>query len=669
MLKRLKDLFKPADARPAVYTIGNEPFYWRSSGRPEDLIQKVKNWVYVCIDRNAAACAQTPLRLYQTKKQNKYKSRPADRNAVQRIVSKVYLDAVSDIEELVEHPLLDILKRPNPVNNLYELLNITVSYLEAIGNAFWYLEIENNQVLNIWPLLSQFVSIRKIDNEIYYKYQHGGKQMEFTAEQIIHFKYPSLTDPYLGTSPLQACEQAADLYDFMNRSEISLMKNGGIPDAVIQFPPDAFISEEEERRILTKYKQFQGPDRRGKLSILTGGAEIKPVGFAPKDMNYLQGRKSAVEEICGVFGVPLSFVKIQEISRANAWASLDLWAQQVIRPKLVVLENKLNERLVPLFDDSLLLMFDNPRPPDEEFRLRQIETRLRVNYTSINEERAIDGFPPVEWGETPVNPLSQTIQAETPTAEETSEKSYRPAEPPQYKENAILITHLVLFYKEMISEIGRKLKKLEEKAVVNDVISTVFDNKHWTKRLEETLSPFLRGIMINRMIEEMSKIKPDGVINASSPEVRRALEKRKGKIATLVSNSERKIRKLIEQGINEGMGAAKIADLIKDNFNTLADAERVARSETIWAHNEGIEQAWKQSGVVAYKVWDSSGDDRSCPFCRSMHGKKVSLDSDFIQKGDTLTVKDTDIELDYENIAHPPLHPNCRCAIVPVIKE
>jgi len=50
-----------------------------------------------------------------------------------------------------------------------------------------------------------------------------------------------------------------------------------------------------------------------------------------------------------------------------------------------------------------------------------------------------------------------------------------------------------------------------------------------------------------------------------------------------------------------------------------------------------------------------------------MNGKVVSLDSNFFEHGETYLGKDGGvIKFNLENIPTPPLHPNCRCTIVPI---
>ncbi len=84
-------------------------------------------------------------------------------------------------------------------------------------------------------------------------------------------------------------------------------------------------------------------------------------------------------------------------------------------------------------------------------------------------------------------------------------------------------------------------------------------------------------------------------------------------------------------------------------------AERLARTEVINAYNfhahNGLD-AWAREDEGALKRWDAALDYRLCEFCRRLHGQVVRVDRAFAG-----------------GIMHPPLHPNCRCAVVAWHKE
>ena len=100
--------------------------------------------------------------------------------------------------------------------------------------------------------------------------------------------------------------------------------------------------------------------------------------------------------------------------------------------------------------------------------------------------------------------------------------------------------------------------------------------------------------------------------------------------------------------------------------------EMIARTETIRASNAGTEALYGAWGVQ-YKEWLTAIDDRRCLWCAEMHGKVIGTGDKWFSKGDTFTVGEGEnarvLSLGFEDITHPPLHPNCRCTLIPVLPE
>ncbi|MBB1557450.1 MAG: hypothetical protein HG439_003110 [candidate division SR1 bacterium] len=52
-----------------------------------------------------------------------------------------------------------------------------------------------------------------------------------------------------------------------------------------------------------------------------------------------------------------------------------------------------------------------------------------------------------------------------------------------------------------------------------------------------------------------------------------------------------------------------------------------------------------------------------------MHGKKIGLQEEFFKQGSIMSDNNGGrLRLDYENVIGSPLHPNCRCDMIPLIE-
>jgi SPP1 gp7 family putative phage head morphogenesis protein len=108
----------------------------------------------------------------------------------------------------------------------------------------------------------------------------------------------------------------------------------------------------------------------------------------------------------------------------------------------------------------------------------------------------------------------------------------------------------------------------------------------------------------------------------------------------------------IESAEDEGWSNDKLASVLADNYAFSDErAEAIARTETAFADVAGNLNAWKASGQVSQKQWIVG--DGCCDECQDLDGVTVDLDDDFPDDGGD----------------GPPLHPNCRCDVVPVLTE
>ena len=82
-------------------------------------------------------------------------------------------------------------------------------------------------------------------------------------------------------------------------------------------------------------------------------------------------------------------------------------------------------------------------------------------------------------------------------------------------------------------------------------------------------------------------------------------------------------------------------------------AERIVRTETINAMNAGHQAALEGAAEVLprlKKQWDATEDARTCPTCNALDGKIVEVNGTFSSHG--------------QIVAHPPVHPRCRCRVL-----
>ena len=140
------------------------------------------------------------------------------------------------------------------------------------------------------------------------------------------------------------------------------------------------------------------------------------------------------------------------------------------------------------------------------------------------------------------------------------------------------------------------------------------------------------------------------------------------------------VRALLRNGLDEGLDNAQLAKTVQDwaagepddERTTQWRALRVARTEAMRGHQTAQLDAWTETGLVTGKQWILAPD--ACEFCEAAaaaYGNgSHAMDEPFFAKGSALEGADGGVfKLDYEDIYAPPLHPNCRCDLLPVLVD
>ena len=357
------------------------PAAW--SEDPAEQVRHHKHWVYAAVQAIAFHIAGARLALYARKR--------------------------SGVEEVTDHPFLDLMNRVNPFHTRFWLWAQTMTFLELTGNAYWHIAHNRLDVpAEIWLAHSQYMRVIPDRHEFIrgYVYARGGEEIQFRRDEIVHLKYPNPMNPYYGRGPLQAAAEAVDAHEFMKRAEWNGFRNGVFPSLALE--SDQELSEETIERLRTMLEQkYASPERAGRPLILERGLHAKPISLTPREMDFLRSERMTRDEILGIFRVPAAVVGLSEdVNRSVADAMDLMFAKYCIAPKLQLIEDQLNQDLLPRFDARLFCRFEGVIPEDREQRRADMEANLRHGVTTVNEERRRLGREPVPWGDRPYPPVA-----------------------------------------------------------------------------------------------------------------------------------------------------------------------------------------------------------------------------------------------------------------------
>ena len=219
--------------------------------------------------------------------------------------------------ELNQHPLLDLLARPNPRQDGASLLEAISSHLLLAGNA--YIEavgIAGEAAANVRELYALRPDRMKVvpgpdgwPQAFEYTVASSTVRFEQAAAlpPILHRTQFNPLDDYYGLSPLEAAAVAVDTHNGAASWNKALLDNAARPSGALVYggPEGSVLSDAQFERLKKELSdQYQGVGNAGRPLVLEGGLDWKPMSLSPKDMDFMEAKHSAAREIALAFGVP-----------------------------------------------------------------------------------------------------------------------------------------------------------------------------------------------------------------------------------------------------------------------------------------------------------------------------------------------------------------------------
>ena len=323
-------------------------------------------------------------------------------------------------DELEEHPLLSLLRRPNPTQAGVEYFQAVYSYLLLSGNNYAIRSDVNGEVRELYLLRPDRVRVKpsKTSTPEAYEYLLGGKVVKtydadpLTGEsEVKHMKLYNPLDDYYGLSPLMAAAVDIDNHNEINKHNISLLRNGARPSGAIVFKPQSDrgipiqLTDGQRQQLKDDLDvKYSGAANAGKPLLLEGDFDWREMGLSPKDMDFLQQRNMAAKDIALCFGVPSQLIGIPDAQTyANVQEARLALYEETIMPLARRVESDLNEWLSPVYGDDIKIVYDFEAVPAMTERRRRVYENVvaavREGIISRNEARERLGLEPIDGGD------------------------------------------------------------------------------------------------------------------------------------------------------------------------------------------------------------------------------------------------------------------------------
>ena len=376
-------------------------------------------------------------------------------NEISNGASAVKFSLMRGDQPIEEHPLLDLLMRPNPTCSQSEFFQITYSYLLLSGNSYILKtgpdEGQPQELYNLRPDRMRIVPSQSmipmcyeyvVNGQVSAKYDVNTSTGESDVKQIKLF---NPLDDYYGLSPLKAASVDIDQHNLSNKHNVMLLMNGARPSGAVIYKPkdeagNMTMLTDAQREMLRNdlAKRFEGSSNSGRTMVLEGDFDYKEMGLTPKDMDFTGMKNFSARDIALCFGVPSQLVGIPDANTYSNMqeARLALYEETII-PLLKHIESDLNEWLVPMYGEDLTLKYNIDDIPAITERRRMIYdnviTAVDKGIITRNEARERLGLEPINGGDevyigSNLFPLgSETPKPPQPTEDDVAKNIYEDA--------------------------------------------------------------------------------------------------------------------------------------------------------------------------------------------------------------------------------------------------
>jgi HK97 family phage portal protein len=300
--------------------------------------------------------------------------------------------------ELTAHPLLALIKRPNPAQSGRDLIESILSYLLVAGNA--YIEVSKldgapRELVILRPDRVKIIGGSNGWPEAY-EYSVYGETIRLPAENILHIKMFNPLNDYYGQAPLEAAQRSIDTHNAAGAWNKAMLDNAARPSGALVFAAsEGRLTTEQFERIKSELEStYQGAGNAGRPMVLEGGLDWKEMGYSPKDMEFTETKNASAREIALAFGVPPMLLGIPgDNTFANyAEANRTFWRQTVV-PLMGRVTEALSNFLDPQSQEKLRLTYDLDQvealAPDRDALWARVNA---ASFLTDQEKRAAVGY-------------------------------------------------------------------------------------------------------------------------------------------------------------------------------------------------------------------------------------------------------------------------------------
>ena len=328
------------------------------------------------------------------------------------------------------HPMLRLLRRPNPFFSVSSLWVATVLSYYVHGNAYWLkLRDREGAVRELWWVPNWAIAPAWPEDGSafisHYEYRPNlgsiamdGGLVKVPPEDVVHFRFG--VDPNnirLGLSPLASVLREVFTDDEAANFTSTLLRNMGVPGMLVAPAGDAAPDAEDVSATKSYLHAMFTGDRRGEPLVMSAPTTITQFGFSPEQMNLRELRRIPEERISACLGVPAIVAGLgaglDRSTFTNAVEAKSMAYESNIIPAQRVFAEELDHQLLPEFEpdaEDFVTGFDRSEvsvlQEDRGNKVSRLNTQVAGGWMKVSEARREVGLEVDESHEVYLRPLN-----------------------------------------------------------------------------------------------------------------------------------------------------------------------------------------------------------------------------------------------------------------------
>jgi len=326
-----------------------------------------------------------------------------------------------DTIPIENHPVQDLLRLPNDAQSNLDLWRewtiimllggeVGVEFVRAASGRPSELWIRDPMTFFVKPgtggrRYRRVVGYRIEDNE--------GLPYTLPPEEFIHFKFFNPHNPWRGVAPITAVRTSIVIDELAQIWTRLFFKNQARPDYAVIAPQGITLNEKEEIEKSLSIRYGTGAGVHKPIVLEQGVTDIKTFSWAPKDLEWLEQRRMARDEIGAVFGVPDEIMGYGKDTYENFNAADRVFWTLTIIPLIHLRDNQLTRFFhnVKILKNDERIETDLQEIPqlqeDKTDKILQLEKLATKGYpiNAVNDWLGL-GLPEVDGGDVGYLPAS-----------------------------------------------------------------------------------------------------------------------------------------------------------------------------------------------------------------------------------------------------------------------